>query len=87
MAWLLFVVLTWLHIWANIKALRCLRLTSLNEPRLMLLLNAYTTKVSALLNKLLYISSMVAVCPTAVCSSSSEAAYFSFMQCQPALLS
>jgi hypothetical protein len=40
-----FVVLTAIHVWANIRALRCLVLSSLNEPRLKLLLGNWETKV------------------------------------------
>jgi hypothetical protein len=36
--WVLFIVLTWVHVYANIKAMRCLVLHSLNAPRLDLLL-------------------------------------------------
>ncbi len=43
--WALFAALTWLHVYANIRAMRCLVLTSLNEPRLELLLEAYMEKV------------------------------------------
>lgn len=32
--WSSFVLLTWLHIWANLKAVRSLVLTSMNRPRL-----------------------------------------------------
>lgn len=44
-AWLFFAVLTWVHVWANIRALRCLVLSSVNEPRLKLLLHHYQNKV------------------------------------------
>lgn len=44
-AWAFFVVLTAVHIWANMRALRCLVLSSLNEPRLKLLLSNYQDKV------------------------------------------
>jgi hypothetical protein len=44
-AWLFFAVLTWVHVWANIRALRCLVLSSVNEPRLKLLLQHYQDKV------------------------------------------
>lgn len=37
-AWAAFLVLTWLHVYANMRALRCLHMTSLNRPRLDLLL-------------------------------------------------
>lgn len=40
-AWLLFAVLTWLHVVFNIRAVRALRLASLNVPRLQLLLREY----------------------------------------------
>eukprot|EP00775_Hariotina_reticulata_P009237 gene9237-9402_t len=43
-AWLFFVILTAIHVWANIRALRCLVLSSLNEPRLKLLLDNWETK-------------------------------------------
>ena len=43
---MVFLVLTWVHVWANMRALRCLVLVSLNEPRLQLLLQHYLTKVS-----------------------------------------
>jgi hypothetical protein len=45
-AWLFFAVLTWVHVWANIRALRCLVLSSVNEPRLKLLLQHYQDKVT-----------------------------------------
>jgi hypothetical protein len=45
-AWAVFLVLTWVHVWANIRALRCLVLVSLNESRLQLLIQHYLTKVS-----------------------------------------
>ncbi|GAB4822234.1 hypothetical protein N2152v2_009280 [Parachlorella kessleri] len=44
-AWTVFVLMTWLHIFANIRALRCLHMTSLNRPRLDLLLTHYWAKV------------------------------------------
>lgn len=37
-AWLVFSALTLLHVYANVRALRCLVLASLNQPRLDLLL-------------------------------------------------
>lgn len=43
-AWLWFSLLTMGHIWANIRAMRCLVLTSLNQPRLDALLQAYVAK-------------------------------------------
>jgi hypothetical protein len=43
--WLFFVVLTVVHIWANMRALRCLVLSSLNQPRLRLLLQHYMQQV------------------------------------------
>ena len=46
MAWLWFVALTVLHVWANLRAMRCLVLTSINQPRLETLLKAYTANVS-----------------------------------------
>ncbi|WIA28880.1 hypothetical protein OEZ86_011404 [Tetradesmus obliquus] len=47
-AWLFFAVLTWVHVWANIRALRCLVLSSVNEPRLKLLLQHYQDKEKVL---------------------------------------
>ena len=47
-AWVFFVVLTWVHVWANMRALRCLVLSSLNTPRLKLLLQHYQQKVRLL---------------------------------------
>jgi hypothetical protein len=44
-AWLVFLLLTWLHVLANIRALRCLVLTSLNQPRVDALLSEFTLKV------------------------------------------
>lgn len=44
-AWVFFAVLTWVHVWANIRALRCLVLSSLNQPRLKLLLHHYMAQV------------------------------------------
>jgi hypothetical protein len=44
-AWVFFAVLTWVHVWANIRALRCLVLSSLNQPRLKLLLHHYMDQV------------------------------------------
>jgi hypothetical protein len=44
-AWAFFLVLTWVHVWANIRALRCLVLSSLNQPRLRLLLQYYMAQV------------------------------------------
>jgi hypothetical protein len=44
-AWLVFLVLTAVHVWANVRALRCLQLTSLNEARLLLLVEHYATTV------------------------------------------
>jgi hypothetical protein len=46
-AWCFFGVLTLLHVWANVRALRCLVLSSLNEPRLTMLLQHHNTAVSA----------------------------------------
>jgi hypothetical protein len=37
-AWALFAALTWVHVAANVRAMRCLVLRSLNRPRLELLL-------------------------------------------------
>ena len=37
-SWLLFAALTWLHVWANVRAMRCLVLDSLTPARLELLL-------------------------------------------------
>lgn len=39
--WAIFVALTALHIFANVRAMRCLQLSSLNRPRLALLLRHY----------------------------------------------
>ena len=44
-SWLLFVLLTLLHIYANVKAMRCLVLHSLNPSRLELLLDTFLSKV------------------------------------------
>lgn len=44
-AWCFFLLLTWVHVWANIRALRCLVLSSLNQPRLKLLLQHYMAQV------------------------------------------
>ncbi|KAG1655345.1 hypothetical protein FOA52_008860 [Chlamydomonas sp. UWO 241] len=43
-AWVLFSVLTAVHVWANVRAMRCLVLTSVNQPRLEGLLAAHTEK-------------------------------------------
>lgn len=48
LAWGVFTALTVLHVWANVRAMRCLVLTSLNVPRLELLLDSYVTRVSHL---------------------------------------
>ena len=45
LVWGSFVALTVLHIAANVWALRCLRLTSLNRPRVELLLQRYALDV------------------------------------------
>ena len=48
--WITFLLLTALHIYANIKAMRSLLLNSLNRPRLDLLLQHYAhTQASPLL--------------------------------------
>lgn len=45
--WGIFIALTALHIFANVRAMRCLQLRSLNRPRLALLLRSYmATQVS-----------------------------------------
>jgi hypothetical protein len=44
-SWMCFLALTALHVWANIKAMRSLVLTSLNQPRLDVLLQTYGDKV------------------------------------------
>ncbi|KAI8470668.1 MAG: vitamin B6 photo-protection and homoeostasis-domain-containing protein [Monoraphidium minutum] len=44
LAWLVFVVLTALHVWANVRAMRCLVLTSLNVPRIELLLASFVKR-------------------------------------------
>ena len=45
--WGIFIALTALHIFANVRAMRCLQLRSLNRPRLALLLRTYmATQVS-----------------------------------------
>jgi hypothetical protein len=59
-AWLFFAVLTWVHVWANIRALRCLVLSSVNEPRLRLLLQHYQDKVR--LSKLVVFAQRRGVC-------------------------
>ena len=45
-AWVVFTLLTVLHVWANVRAMRCLVLTSLNVPRLELLLRSHIERVS-----------------------------------------
>ena len=48
--WGIFIALTALHIFANVRAMRCLQLCSLNRPRLALLLRTYmATQVSTCL--------------------------------------
>ena len=42
--WVTFLLLTVLHIYANVKAMRSLRLTSLNRPRVEILLESYTRR-------------------------------------------
>ena len=44
-SWLWFLALTALHVWANLKAMRNLVLTSINLPRLEALLEAYADEV------------------------------------------
>ena len=44
-AWLWFLALTVLHVWANLRAMRCLVLTSINQPRLDALLEEYAANV------------------------------------------
>ena len=39
-SWALFLLLTWLHIYANIRAMRCLTMASINLPRALLLMDA-----------------------------------------------
>ena len=39
--WAAFCLLTGVHVWANVRAMRCLRMTSLNRPRLHQLLRSY----------------------------------------------
>jgi hypothetical protein len=46
-AWAVFVLLTIFHVWANVRAMRCLVLTSLNVPRLELLLESHINEVGA----------------------------------------
>lgn len=48
-AWAAFLLLTWLHVYANIKALRCLHMTSLNRPRLHIVLAHFWHEVANLL--------------------------------------
>lgn len=43
--WAAFCALTVLHVWANVRAMRCLRITSLNQARLGLLLRHYLCQV------------------------------------------
>lgn len=52
-AWVFFLVLTWVHVWANIRALRCLVLSSLNQPRLRLLLQHYIDQVRVCVSRVL----------------------------------
>ena len=40
--WVTFLLLTALHVYANVKAMRSLRLTSLNRPRVDILLESYS---------------------------------------------
>lgn len=42
-SWLLFLALTALHVWCNYRAVRSMRLSSLNRPRLTLLLDTFLT--------------------------------------------
>lgn len=46
-AWAVFAALTAVHVWANVRAMRCLVLTTLNAPRAELLLDAQLTRVSS----------------------------------------
>jgi hypothetical protein len=48
-AWVIFTVLTALHVWANVRAMRCLVLTTLNVPRLELLLQSHLERVRRVL--------------------------------------
>ncbi|GAX79172.1 hypothetical protein CEUSTIGMA_g6612.t1 [Chlamydomonas eustigma] len=50
-SWLCFLALTVLHVWANIKAMRSLILTTLNQPRLDVLLQSYAEKGTVLTPK------------------------------------
>lgn len=45
LAWVAFWALTALHVWANVRAMRCLRICSLNQARLALLLSHYLRTV------------------------------------------
>eukprot|EP00240_Pyramimonas_obovata_P005526 CAMPEP_0118960866 /NCGR_PEP_ID=MMETSP1169-20130426/63853_1 /TAXON_ID=36882 /ORGANISM="Pyramimonas obovata, Strain CCMP722" /LENGTH=332 /DNA_ID=CAMNT_0006909019 /DNA_START=254 /DNA_END=1249 /DNA_ORIENTATION=+ len=47
MVWPLFLMLTILHIYSNVKAVRCLRLNSINRERTRLLLHAYVASKRA----------------------------------------
>jgi hypothetical protein len=43
--WTAFWALTAVHVWANVKAMRCLRISSLNQARTQLLLRHYLRTV------------------------------------------
>ena len=45
LTWAAFWALTWLHVWANVRAMRCLRITGLNQARLGLLLRHWLCEV------------------------------------------
>ena len=43
--WACFLGLTVVHLWANVRAMRCLHIASINQPRLTLLLRAFLERV------------------------------------------
>jgi hypothetical protein len=47
--WAAFAALTALHVWANVRAMRCLCIASLNQARCGLLLRHYLSQVGAAL--------------------------------------
>jgi hypothetical protein len=80
-AWAAFAALTAVHIWANVRALRCLRMASLNRPRLDLLLRAFLGQQAAAgqHTRALATSALAAAAPAALPSPAEVAALESLL--------
>lgn len=69
MIWGIFIALTALHIFANVRAMRCLQLRSLNRPRLALLLRTYMATQASMCSETLSAHSFILIWPQCLSKS------------------